>query len=192
MAAVVVYVGTTIFGGYIYPGYSHVSQAISELIGSGSPVAGIINPLFLFYNILLLLFSYAVYMKWGSVMTKIGAVLLGVVAGASILMWWFPMDVPGGAVTQTGVIHIILASIESLSTVITAFLFGVSLKKRSPYLSAVSFVTGIALLLTGPLAGISVSQESPYMGIFERITIGAFMIWLWLTSFELTKTTLRA
>ena len=54
------YVATDILGGLSYDGYSFTSQAVSELGAIGAPSAPIVIPLFFIYNLLALVFGYAV------------------------------------------------------------------------------------------------------------------------------------
>jgi hypothetical membrane protein len=176
--AVAVYLFSVILGGSFYPDYSHASQAISELVGSHSPTRNVLNPLFLAYNTLLLIFALAIYRRYDNRKSKIGAICLIIIALASILMWWFPMDSKGHQATFQGTIHIVLASVEALMTVIATVMLGIGLKKSHPTFSLISIVTGFLLLVFGPAAGISAAQNSPNMGIYERITIGIFMLWL--------------
>ena len=178
IAAILVYVFATILGGLYYPHYSHTSQAISELVGINAPTRTILNPIYVFYNLLLITFAYGIYSEWRDRQTKIGAFLLFVLAVASILMWWFPMDPKDGSLSQTGVIHIMLAAVEALSTVLASLLFGFGLRKRMPFLSAVSYSVGLMILLIGPVAGGSAARHHLYMGLFERVTIGLFLGWV--------------
>ena len=125
---------------------------------------------------------FGLYKQWDNEKTKLGALFLVITGLASILMWGFPMDSRGYPLTDQGKIHIILAATESLSTVIATLLFGVGLRKTEHVLSKISLVTGLLLLITGPLAAIATAQNSPYMGLFERITIGVFLLWILVIS----------
>jgi len=42
-----------------------------------------------------------------------------------------------------------------------------------------SFVAGAAIVVTGPLTAFAVAANSPFEGVFERITIGLFLLWVW-------------
>jgi len=187
IGAVGVYLFATILGGFLFPHYSHISQAISELVGSHAPTRTLLNPIFLLYNLLLVGFTIGLYTKWNNKFTKLGAITLVILCIASILMWWFPMDSRGYPATQNGLVHIILASIESLATIIATFLFGFGLKKKEHLLSKISITAGISLLIIGPIAGFTVTQNSPFMGFVERITIGIFLLWVFIFSIIILK-----
>lgn len=53
MLAALVYVGTAILGGLLRPGYSHLAEAISELVAADAPNRTLLSPLFLLYDALL-------------------------------------------------------------------------------------------------------------------------------------------
>jgi hypothetical protein len=80
--------------------------------------------------VLLITFAIGIYKQWNNRKIKFGALFLIIVGLASILMWPFPADTSGYPVTSKGIIHIILAAIESLSTVIATFLFGFGLLNK--------------------------------------------------------------
>ena len=52
VVAPLVYIGTVILGGLLRPGYSHVAQAISELMAAGAPNKLLLDTLFTLYDIL--------------------------------------------------------------------------------------------------------------------------------------------
>lgn len=59
--APVVYVLTVILGGVLRPGYSHVSQAISDLMATGAPNKSLLDPLFALYNLLAIAFALGLF-----------------------------------------------------------------------------------------------------------------------------------
>jgi hypothetical protein len=71
-----------------------------------------------------------------------------------------------------------IAGISSLITIVGTVLYGSAFRRdpRWRKLSPASFVATAALLISGPLAAINLSTQ--YAGLFERITIGAFMVWV--------------
>ena len=40
-------------------------------------------------------------------------------------------------------------------------------------------MAGGAIVLAGPLSALAVASGSPYAGVFERVTIGLFLLWIW-------------
>jgi len=90
----------------------------------------------------------------------------------------FRMDAVGTPATTAGTMHIVLASVSSLLTLAIAVLYGVAFRRAPLFrrLSTYSFATAVLLLLTAPAAVASIGTD--VMGLFERITIGVFMVWL--------------
>lgn len=186
IAGVIIYIGTVVFGGMIYPGYSHIAYDISQLTSTLSPVSTVMNPLFFLYNLLVSLFGVGLYKESKNIWSKVAAgfiVTIGLL-GATVLL--FPINTRGTEVTLTGVVHISLVSVISLFTVIANVLFWRSNKYNDVFISRVSLITGCAFLISGPLAALYVM--SPYAGLFERIPIGIFLTWIVLIStYELRK-----
>jgi len=118
--ATAVYVVSVILGGIIRPGFSHLSQAVSELIEIGAPNKNILNPLFLLYNLLTAGFGIGLYF-YGSNGTDsrriivAASVVLVAEAVFGFVTVFFPQDVPGTPITPTGTVHILLAATSSLS-----------------------------------------------------------------------------
>src|SRR5215211_3649359 len=61
--APIVYVLTVLLGGVIRPGYSHVSQAVSDLIATNAPNKSLLDPLFALYNLLVIAFALSLFQK---------------------------------------------------------------------------------------------------------------------------------
>jgi hypothetical membrane protein len=57
--APVLYVFTVILGGAISPEYSHVSQAVSDLIATDAPNKPLLDALFAIYNLLAIAFAFS-------------------------------------------------------------------------------------------------------------------------------------
>ena len=54
------YAGTDILASSLYPGYSFVDQAVSELFAIGAPTSYLVVPLFTAYSLLVLAFAFGV------------------------------------------------------------------------------------------------------------------------------------
>ena len=65
MASPLVYLGAVVLGGAITPGYSHVSEHVSNLVRSGAPHKNALNPLFVVYNLLVLAFAAGLFTMVG-------------------------------------------------------------------------------------------------------------------------------
>ena len=185
-AAVVVYVVAVVLGGLLRPGYSHISQAVSELIEVGAPNKGILDPLFMAYNVLTAVFAVGVFLARtdrdrGSLAVATAAVLL-LEAVVGFVTVFVPEDVPGTAATATGAMHILLASMSSLSTMAAILLVFLWLRNTpgGKGYAVYSLVTLIVVFITGGVAAATTAEGVPINGLAERLTIGAFLQWMFV------------
>jgi hypothetical protein len=100
-------------------------------------------------------------------------------------MWPFAQDPIGEPATASGVVHIILAAIESLSTIgivaLSLYAFRTEGPQQWSWFAAVCLVF---ILLSGVAAAVATAGHWPTMGLFERLTIGAFEIWLAMVALQ--------
>lgn len=181
LAAPILYFGTVVLGAALRSDYSHVSNAISELILADSPNHNLINGLFLVYNILCLAGAIGLLrnnLQTGQRKQLAAAYALGIVALAGIAMTlFFPQDPRGSSPTITGIMHLVTAGIESLGLMAAMILIGLALRTipaRRAF-SSLTFVLFILVFLSGGASAIFI--ESPYMGILERTVIGISLLW---------------
>lgn len=184
IAAVGLYVGATLLGGILDPQYSHVADAISELTGSTAPDRAVLAPLFIGYNLILLGFGYALFRAAaGGILFPVAVVLFAIGALSGIgQVTVFRTDSVGTAETTEGMIHLVLAGVSSVLCLAIAILYGMAFRGVPAVrrLSRYSFATAAGLVLTAPLAAGSIGTA--FMGLFERITIGVFMLWVVVVS----------
>ena len=184
--AVVVYTGTVILGGILRPGYSHVSNFISDLIATGSPNKSILDPLFLVFNLLTGVFAVGLWVfvraqnAGAGALGTIGAVVLMLEALAGFATVFYPEDAPGSAMTSIGKTHIALAGLSSLTTMINMLLIGLWLRgiPGMAGFSVYSIISVIVVFITGGLTAVSGAKNSPVRGLLERLTIGSFLQWM--------------
>ncbi|MCX6728983.1 MAG: DUF998 domain-containing protein [Candidatus Saccharibacteria bacterium] len=189
IASAVIYIFAVILGGLIWPGYSHLAHAISALTMATSPNQIIMQPLFWAYNLLLIAFSIGYY-RWGNrKFIKLSAAFLFLVAFSGIVMLIFPQDILGTPLTTHGLIHLIFAGVAALSTLEAMFLCAIGFWKNNEYknLSRISLVLGVVVLASGPFTAIAPTALPQFFGLSERITIGSFIVWLFLASYIISK-----
>lgn len=178
--AVLVYVVAVVLGGLLRPGYSHLSQAVSELIATGAPNKPLLDGLFIAYNGLLIVFAWAVGMsiRGDRRLPVAGAVVLAVVGALGLVMTiWFPMDPRGAVPTTIGTIHLVLAGALSLGSIVAILFIALGLPDRGPWW-VYCMVSAVLVFLSGGFAAWTASQGNPLMGLAERITIGLFLQWV--------------
>ena len=199
--AAVTYVGTVILGGLLRPGYSHLAMAISELVAAGAPNRALLSSLFLLYNVLLSFFGVGLFLKARSQLRRrvsglFGALALALlVSMAGVLMeLFFPQD-PGGLPTTTaGTVHFALAGLASLGTMVAVLALGLwfrnfpALKGYATY----SLITVAVIFVSGGLTAAALTNNHPLFGVSERITIGAFILWLFIISLKIYRQEMEA
>jgi hypothetical membrane protein len=191
--APLLFVFMAILGGAMRPGYSHVSDTVSELFSPGAPNKRLLDPLHTIFALLLVLFGFGMlqFVRGSGRSTRggiVGAVLfmaagLASVATATI----FPQDAWGSPATFRGQMHQNLSGIVGLLSMLSMVLIGIwfNRTKLYPGFRTYSFVTvGVSLLSA---AWFAANQGSPIMGLTERVTILAgfqwtFVLALWLFS----------
>jgi Protein of unknown function (DUF998) len=183
LAAVAVYVWATVLGGRLHPEYSHLRDAISELTASQAVDRVRLAALYVAYNLLLAVFAWGLWRAApGSRLLRnaSGLVVLAALSGIAQVTV-FPQDSTGTPATRAGATHIALAGLAAFLCVVTAVMYGVAFRRlelgRSAWVPSLA-VAGY-LLVMGPVAAVNVG--GPLMGLFERLTIGAYLAWVVLT-----------
>jgi hypothetical membrane protein len=187
--APIVYVLTVILGGAIRPGYSHVSQAVSDLIATEAPNKSLLDPLFALYNLLAIAFALGLFQKVrsddqnrGKVVGTFGALVLVSQGIFGLITLFFPEPAGGMsvAITNEGAMHIVFAGLSSLATMIAILLMGFWFRngQRLRGYASFSFLSVTFVFLTGGFAAYSVANQSPIAGLLERLTIGGFLLWI--------------
>ena len=104
-------------------------------------------------------------------------------------MAFFRQDPIGAPLTFSGTMHLVLAGVTSLSTILAIFFgnpgFGRmdALKALRPF----SISCGFLVLTTGGLTAAGTALLPNIFGILERSTIGSFMLWLLVVSWSMLR-----
>jgi hypothetical protein len=191
-AAPVLFIFAVVAGGMITPGFSHVAGPVSALIMPAAPAANVLIPLFALYNVLLIGFAFALpdaFRASGvrlSLFAPVALVLTGV-AGAAML--YYPMDPLGVPTTRSGRFHVYLAGIASLGSMIAIWTVARSLSRNGDWLTFARYsrVSLAVVAVSGLWAATAAAERSPLMGLAERVTIGAFLQWLFVLAVALLR-----
>jgi len=202
IAAPVFYVAAVVIGGIITPGYSHLAHDISGLIAADAPKKAVLDPLFITYNILLGGFGVGLltaFRERGGAVGKAGAVILIVIGILGLILTiFFPRDAIGAEQTFAGRMHIIFAGLMSLGTMAAIPLVGLHLRNamRLRGHARYSFITLAVVIISGIWAVQAAATGSELLGLAERITIGAFILWIFIIALKirasLSETTMQA
>jgi len=177
------YVAINIIVPMRYPGYDIASQTVSELSAIDAPTRTFWFILCIFYSFLFMAFGSGVWLS-AKGNPKLKFVAIVVVFDAVLGFFWPPMHrrevIAAGGGTLTDTLHLVWA-FAHLALMLLMIGFGAaSLGKGFRIFSVaivlVFFVFGI--LTTKESVGIEANLPTPYVGTWERINIGAYMLWV--------------
>lgn len=180
LGAVVAYVGTTVLGGAIVPGYSHVSDSVSSLTSPGGAHREVLAVGFAAYNAAVVAVGLALphLASRPRLPLRIAGWLLVACGVAGVLMLEpFPQDAMGAPLTPAGTVHIVLAGVSALTLVVAITLAGLAWRREPDWrrLWVFSLVAAAAILVTGGVGAAFIT--SPYFGLLERTTQLSFLTW---------------
>jgi hypothetical protein len=179
--AAILYVAADIGVSLTDPTYSYLHQTVSELSAIGSPTRDLAVAPFLLHGALQLAFGLGVWMAAARrpalrtparALTAVG--ILDLVGSAA------PMHARGVDFTLTDTMHI-LVTMAIVLMIVTALLSGRG--AAGPLFRRYSDGSLAVILLFGAVAGmqaprIALGVATPWVGVFERICIYAYMLWL--------------
>ena len=191
IAAPILYGITVIAGAAVRKDYSHIVNAISELISNGAPNKAFLDVIFNFYNALLLLFAIGGYIALKN-SPRLCRVAMGLFIGIQILSFswgFFPMDPLGSEPTFAGTMHNVFGGVVAFATILMPLLMGLGLRRFNDLHRYViySFICSAIIFVSGLTGVILAGQGFPIFGLFERITIGTYEAWIFLTALKLLK-----
>jgi hypothetical membrane protein len=196
----VLYFATVALGGALWPGYSHMSRFISDLIGSGAPDKSLLDFLFTVYNALGFAFGLGVFFMARAdlehprrTLGLTGATVLTLVAVFGFLTLFFPEDAPGSNMTTIGKLHIVMAGMSSLTSMACMLLLGLWLRgtDSTKGLGIYSIVSVVFVFLTGGYTAAITASRSAIVGLMERLTIGGFLQWVFVLALLLPRAQLE-
>ena len=189
--APILYVITAIVGAALRPDYSHIVNAISELLSNGAPNKAVLDVVFNLYNALLLAFAIGAFMVLKN-SPRLCRVAMGIFIAIQILSFswgFFPMDPMGTKATFAGTMHNILGGVVAFATIVMPILMGLGLRRQHGFsrYAVYSFITSAIIFVAAPTGIILVGQGVQMFGLFERITIGSYEVWIFVTALNLLK-----
>jgi len=179
-----------------WPEYSWTAQTISELSAVGAPTRDLWLFLAIPYTVLVSFFGWGVLKTADNnrSMRIVGRLLL--IYGALGLIWPFaPMHlreaIAAGGATRSDSLHIALG-IATVLLMLAALVAGAMALGRA--FRAYSLVTLLVVLIFGTMTGrggssISTNRPTPWLGLWERICIAAFLLWIIVLAVSLLRHT---
>lgn len=168
-----------------WPGYNSASQTVSELSAIGAPTRALWNWLCALYTILVTAFAWGVCRSAGYNRNLRVAGILMIVYGSLGLIWPFaPMHLRGtlaaGGATFSDTLHIGLGAATEVIFLLALWFAASGLDKPFKLYSIITFIIllvfGTLTFIDAPL--IAQGLPTPRIGIWERINIGVFLVWI--------------
>ena len=186
LIAPVLFIFTAVLGGALRPGYSHLTDTVSELFSPGSPNKPLLDALHTSFALLLILFGigilrYVQESKQGNWMGNLGAylyILMGILSVGTAA--FFPQDPWGSPPTFPGKMHILLSGILSIITILSMGLISAWFNQTGLWPRFWKYtwvIIGLTILSAGFYA---TNLGTPIMGLTERITILIGFLWTFI------------
>jgi len=183
IASPLLYVGVAVLGAAVRPEYSHLSNAVSELLLVGAP-----NRLLLSLGMGLssacivagCIAAFKQSREMGKIFRFAVALLLftGISGLFTALVW--PQDPVGAPATFSGTMHIGLVAVAALCSMVAPVLVAIPVRQREGWrgLFWLSLICAGLALTFGALSPVIIALDIPLMGLFQRMTIASFFLWL--------------
>ena len=179
------YVAINIIVAMQWMGYDPASQTGSELSAIGAPTRTLWMVLVMPYTLLIIAFALGVWKSAGENRRLRIAGGLMIAYGALGIFWPFaPMHLretlAAGGGTFSDTMHITLAVMTQIIYLLALGFAAASLGKKFRLYSIATFIVlvafGVLTFLDSP--GIATNQPTPLIGVWERINIGVFLLWV--------------
>lgn len=188
------YVAANIFVPMQYPGYRLASHTVSELSAIGTPTRQLWVQLLSVYSILVVSFGWGIWRSAGN-NRRLRTVGMLIALYAIVGIFWPPMHqrdvLAAGGGTLTDTFHIAFTFITVPLMLLVMGFSATSFGKTFRVYTIISLVMVIGFgVLTG-LASPRMEADlpTPWMGVWERISIGAYMLWVVVLAIILLRTT---
>jgi len=166
-----------------YPGYDIASQAVSELSAIDASTRTLWVVLCIFYSLFFIAFGSGIWLS-AKGNRKLRFVATVIIIDAVMGFYWPPMHqrevIAAGGGTLTDTLHLVWAFVHLVLMLLMigfgAAIFGKGFRIFSALVVLIFIIFGI--LTTKESSGIEANLPTPHLGNWERINIGAYMLWV--------------
>lgn len=175
--------------------YDWVSQTVSELSAIGAPTRTLWIVLSTPYTLLMLAFAWGFWKSaQGNRLLRLASGLLMAYGALGVLWPLAPMHLretlAAGGATFSDTLHIALGAVTQLIYLLALGLTAAALGNKFRLYSIATFVLllvfGVLTFLDAP--NIATNQPTPLIGVWERIDIGLFLLWVVVLAIVLYST----
>ena len=166
-----------------YPGYNVTSQTVSELSAIDAPTRSLWMTLCIPFSLLLIAFGIGVWLQAGynnKLRYAAGIIIFDAILG----FFWAPMNkrevIAAGDGTLSDILHLVWAFLHLALMLLMIGYGAAALGKRFRIYSILTVLTFVVfgILTTLESQGIETGEPTPYIGVWERINMGAYMLWV--------------
>jgi hypothetical protein len=182
------YVAMNIIAAMLYEGYNSASQTVSELSAIGAPTRPLWVLLAIPYTLLATAFGLGVWVSASG--NRPQRVVGGLMIAHGIIgLFWPPMHQRGIEPTLTDTMHIVFTMVTVLLMMLAIGFGSAAFGRR---FRLYSIATMVILVVFGALTGldgprIAANLPTPWVGVWERINIGAFLLWVTVLAIALIR-----
>ena len=191
--APVSYTVVAIVLGLLWSGYSHVTQAISELGGVGAPNAVIMNTAgFALTGILIIVFALGLYygLDKGSG-SKIGPALVAVYGLGMFGIAFFPWDNVNLA-SFTSTMHSLIGWPQWIGLTLGLLVLAHTFKNDLQWNNYWIYTLSTGLLTAVFIVIYAFIGVEGYMGVLQRIVVGAQLLWIEMVAIKLFRSSVAS
>jgi len=181
--ASLLYIAMNLFIPPLYEGYNWVTQTVSELSAVDAPTRPLWFVLGIIYTLLVAAFGWGIFKSAGEQRSLRIVGILMFLSGV-LGLTWSPMHqrevlaADGGTFTDTW--HLVMSAVTVLLMFLSigfgAAAFGKGFRFYSIATIIVFIVFGVLTFVEAP--NVDKNGPTPYIGLWERINIAAFMVWM--------------
>ncbi len=163
--------------------YNIASQTVSELSAINAPTRMLWIILCFFYTLLMIAFGCGIWLSADG-NKKLRFVAVVIILDAVFGSFWPPMHQRGTVVTLTGTLtdtlHIVWTTVHGALMLLMIGFGAAALGKGFRIYSAATIVVFLVFgILTGiESPGLQANKPTPHIGIWERVNIWAYMMWV--------------
>ena len=181
--ASLLYIAMNLFIPPLYEGYNWITQTVSELSAVDAPTRPLWFVLGIIYTLLVAAFGWGIFKSAGE---KRSLRIVGILMFLNGVfgLTWSPMHqrevLAAGGGTFTDIWHLVMATVTVLLMFLSigfgAAAFGKGFRFYSIATIIVFIVFGVLTFVEAP--NVDKNGSTPYIGLWERINIAAFMVWM--------------
>jgi Protein of unknown function (DUF998) len=174
-----------VLAGRLYGGYDYLDQTISELSARGASTRPLLAAMGPIWSGLLIAFGIGVLRAAnGNRPLRVTGGLLIAHGVVSVQWFWFPMtardDIISGSTRWNDAGHLALVAWSGLFALAEIGCGAAAFKGRFRVYSIVTVVTALVFgaLTSTQAANLVDGKSTPLMGVYERLTVGSWLLWI--------------